>query len=331
MSKQIVGKVVFCIVLSVEVIGIVAWLLLLTQPIRVPNQTTKQPPAKKLTRIIAIGDIACPSNRQPTAATCKQADVVAAIKMANPDSILLLGDLQYEKGDTNEFTKTFDPLWSDLKSKTFAAPGNHEYYTARAQGYFSYWNGSSTSSDQAGEVGKGYYSRDLGGWHIIALNSNCEYIGGCQEGSPQATWLEADLQAHKNTLCTLAFWHHPHFTSGNYVTNKDAQDRSQTFWKLLSAYRADVVLNGHDHIYERFARQNAAGQADSNGVREFIVGTGGKELYHFKQSVANHEAGQDDTFGFLQLDVIESNYQWQFHDIAGKTRDSGSNNCSLPK
>jgi hypothetical protein len=197
-------------------------------------------------------------------------------------------------------------------------PGNHEYNTANASGYFSYF-GNRTSPP-------GYYSFDIGSWHLVALNSNCSAVGGCGTGSPQAQWLRADLAAHPNA-CTLAYWHHPLFNSG---AEHGGTDTTYTaFWQALYDANADVVLVGHEHVYERFAPQTPSGALDqARGIRQFTVGTGGKSLYRFGGILANSQVRSDDTFGVLKIALNPTSYDWQFVPEAGKTfTDNGSTSC----
>jgi hypothetical protein len=231
--------------------------------------------------------------------------------------VLVLGDVQYEDGTLSRYQESYDLSWGRLKSITRPAVGNHEYRTAGASGYFSYFGAA------AGDKTKGYYSYDLGAWHLIALNSNCTYVGGCGVGSPQEQWLKADLAAHPN-VCTLAYFHHPRFSSGQHGSDASYD----VFWNSLYAAGVEVVLNGHDHIYERFAPQNPRGGADPNGIQQFIVGTGGKEHTSIASVQPNSAARNTDTFGFLKLTLHPTSYDWQFVPETGKTfTDSGSRNC----
>ena len=197
-------------------------------------------------------------------------------------------------------------------------PGNHEYLTRAANGYFSYFGAA------AGDPATGYYSFDVGAWHVVALNSNCSAVGGCASGSPQERWLRADLAAHP-AACTLAYWHHPRFSSGEHG-NEPAYD---AFWRDLYAAGADVVLNGHDHDYERFAPQDPSGGSDlARGVREFVVGTGGKNHYRFLTLQPNSQVRDATTFGVLELTLHRTSYDWRFLPEPGKTfTDSGSAVC----
>ena len=194
-------------------------------------------------------------------------------------------------------------------------PGNHEYHTAEAMGYFDYFGKA------AGQPGKGYYSYDLGQWHIVALNSNCEEVG-CGASSPQLSWLKADLAKDAKT-CTLAYFHYPLFSSGKY---RPGIREVKPLWETLYAADADVVLNGHDHNYQRFAPQNPNGKADpEHGIREFVVGTGGRSHYPIRDPIANSEVYNDETYGVLRLTPRPEGYEWQFLPVEDETfTDSGS-------
>ena len=247
-------------------------------------------------------------------------EATAALLDRIPGTVFTTGDNAYPSGRPADFANCYEPSWGRHKARTRPSLGNHEYDTGRASGYFSYFGAA------AGEPDRGYYSYDLGAWHIVVLNSNCsEYrVGGCGVGSAQERWLRADLAAHRNS-CILAYWHHPRFTS----TNPGNDQRMQPFWQALYDYGAEVVLNGHTHNYERFAPQDAQGRATPNGIREFIVGTGGSELHRFNSPIANSEARNDNTFGVLKLTLHPMSYDWQFIPVAGQTfTDAGSASCT---
>jgi len=199
-------------------------------------------------------------------------------------TVYTTGDNAYESGTASEFANCYDPSWgrSTIKERTYPTLGNHEYYsTANASGYFEYFGAV------AGDPQKGYYSYDLGSWHVISLNSNCSFVaGGCAAGSPQVEWLKNDLAAHSNA-CTLAYWHHPLFSSG---TLNGGFPKMKPSWEALYTAKAEVVLNGHVHNYERFAPQTPSGVADpAQGIREFVVGTGGRSLNTFKINPPGHQ------------------------------------------
>jgi hypothetical protein len=210
-----------------------------------------------------------------------------------------------------------------VRSISHPAVGNHEYETPGASGYFDYFNGTGNPTGPAGDRTKGYYSFDLGSWHLIALNSNCSRVGGCGAGSAQEQWLKADLASHPAT-CTLAYWHHPRFVSG---TNPGTS-AMQTFWQDLYDAKAEVVLAGHAHVYERFAPQTATGAADPlQGLREFVVGTGGNSRHSFGTIQPNSEA-RTNSFGVLALTLRANSYDWQFQSVPGSSfSDAGSAPC----
>ena len=229
-------------------------------------------------------------------------------------TVFTTGDNVYPDGTASEFANCYDASWGRHKNRTRPSAGNHDYHTSGAAGYYGYFGGS------AGERGKGYYSYDLGAWHIVALNSNIEK----DAGSPQLQWLAADLAANPS-ICTLAYWHRPRFSSGRHGNS----DGSKPFWDTLYAAGADVVLAGHDHDYERFAPQDPDGAADpGNGIRQFVVGTGGKSVRPFESISENSEVRDDSTFGVLKLALFSSHYEWQFVPTEGAGfSDSGLTNC----
>jgi acid phosphatase type 7 len=267
--------------------------------------------------IAAAGDIACGPGSKPGTNSCHQMATSNLLVGAGLDAVLPLGDLQYERGAADAFASSYGPSWGRVKSITHPAVGNHEYGTKGAAGYFSYFGAA------AGDPAKGYYSYDIGSWHLISLNSNCGSVR-CGPGSPQLDWLKSDLASHRSA-CTLAYWHHPHFSSGPHGDGGETGD----FWRTLYSGGADVVLNGHDHDYERFAPQTADGAADpAYGVREFVVGTGGRSHYTFSATKPNSQVRNDDSFGVLMLTLHAASYSWRFVPEAGKTfSDAGTDNC----
>jgi hypothetical protein len=238
--------------------------------------------------------------------------------------IFTAGDSVYDYGTPEEYDQCYHPTWGRHRDRTRPAPGNHEYGTAEAGGYFGYFGAA------AGEPGLGYYSYDLGTWHIIVLNTSdhCKSIL-CSAGSPQEQWLRAELAAHP-AACTLAVWHDPLFSSGVlHGSNRYVQP----FWDALYAYGAEIVLNGHEHNYERFAPQTPTGEGDSEkGIRQFVVGTGGESHYRAGDSLLpNSEAADDQTYGVLKLTLHASSYDWEFlPDADGSFRDAGSGICHSP-
>jgi hypothetical protein len=283
--------------------------------------------------IAAAGDIACDplssnfNGGAGTSSVCAQRATSNLIAGQGYSAVLLLGDNQYYCGGLSDYQNSFDLDWGRLLSITHPSVGNHEYVTSGgtgcdasggASGYFSYFG------SRAGTAGKGYYSYDVGTWHLIALNSNCGNVGGCSSSSPQGSWLASDLAAHSNS-CILAYWHIPLFSSGGR-----ASSNSSPFWTALYNAGADVVLNGHDHIYERFAAQTPSGAADSaRGLREFIAGTGGANHTSLVSTAGNSQVRDASTFGILKLTLHPSSYDWQFVPAAGtgSFTDSGTQSC----
>ena len=280
--------------------------------------------------IAAAGDIACDpqstsfNNGAGTATACRQQHTSDLLldPTVFPDltAVLPLGDLQYENGAYTKFLNSYDSSWGRLKAITRPVPGNHEYVTAGAAGYYQYFGAA------AGDPAKGYYSYDLGPWHLIALNSNCGPVGGCGSGSPQERWLKADLGATQST-CTLAYWHHPRFSSGGEHGSDSTYD---TFWRDLYAAGADVVLVGHEHDYERFAPQTPDQTPDTRGIREFVVGIGGRSFYTFSSVQPNSEVRITQQFGVLKLTLHGSSYSWELVAENHSVLDSGSTTCSVP-
>jgi hypothetical protein len=270
--------------------------------------------------IAAAGDIACPPWSSPTPSACRHRSTSDILAAGGFDAVLTLGDNQYPSGSLADFQASYHDTWGRVKGITHPSLGNHEYGTTGAAGYFDYFGAA------AGDRSKGYYSFDLGSWHLIALNSNCALVGGCASGSPQEQWLRADLAAHPND-CTLAYWHHPRFSSGS-VHGGDPE--MQAFWNALFDFGADVVLNGHEHNYERLAPQTPMGLADPEGITQFVVGTGGRSLYGFSlPPLTNTLVRHSGTFGVLKLTLHPASYEWVFVPEAGKSfTDSGSALCS---
>jgi hypothetical protein len=235
-----------------------------------------------------------------------------------PGTVFTAGDNAYKKGTLYQFRHCYDPTWGRFKWRTRPAVGNHEYRTPGADGYFDYFGA------KAGERGKGYYSYDRGAWHIVALNSECEHLrGGCRWDSPQLRWLRRDLSAHPSR-CTLAYFHKPLFSSG-YSRGEPAV---RPLWGVLYNHHADVIVSGHDHVYERFARQTPKGTKNKRGIREFVIGTGGTHLGGFNYRERHSQVRNANTRGVLKLRLMGAGYKWRFVHVAGKSfTDSGWNRC----
>jgi len=274
--------------------------------------------------VIAIaGDVACePADPDYNGGIgqngrCEQR-ATSDLLLSRPfDAVLTVGDNQYEDGTLAKFNAAYDPTWGRVKRITRPSVGNHEYETPGAAGYYGYFGAA------AGDPSRGYYSYDIGAWHLIALNSVCDAVGGCGPGSPQEQWLAADLAANAKR-CTLAYWHHPRFSSG--AGNDPSTD---AFWQDLYRGGADLVVDGHHHIYERFAPQTPGAVADpGRGIRQFTVGTGGEEHHGLSGVAPNSEVRDSSTFGVLQLGLHPTGYDFSFLPVAGGTfTDAGSGQC----
>jgi hypothetical protein len=226
-----------------------------------------------------------------------------------------LGDNAYFEGSAQQYHDCYDPTWGAFKSYTYPAPGNHEYQSPAATPYYEYFGSN------AGPFGQGWYSFEAGDWHVVSLNSNYRDGVGVRANSAQALWLAADLAAHRNK-CTLAYWHHPLFTSGPNGPNVDMRD----IWTILYNAGVDVVLNGHDHLYERFGPQDPSGRPDPvKGIRQFTVGTGGAALYQIASLAANSERIISQ-HGIMKLTLSSDRYDWEFLPLAG-SGDAGSAAC----
>jgi len=263
--------------------------------------------------LVGAGDIASCDDLAGAEATAKLIEKI-------PGTVFAVGDLAYPDGSDENFAKCYNPTWGRFKDRTRPAPGNHEYHSDGASGYTRYFGAA------VGDPKNGYYSYELGAWHIIALNSQCVEVGGCNAASPQGQWLKRDLEQH-STGCTLAYWHIPLFSSGGKHGN---DPEMKPLWDALYHAGAEVILNGHDHDYERFAPQSPDGKADADhGIREFVVGSGGKNSHRtMGKPKPNSEVRNDDTFGVLKLTLHATSYDWEFVPEAGKTfTDSGSGKC----
>jgi hypothetical protein len=291
------------------------------------------PPPTSTDPVLAVGgDIACaPSDANynggnGTTGYCHMKATAGLIGQINPTAVLELGDLQYNSGSSSDIKASYDPTWGAYKSKTKPTVGNHEYGTSGASGYFSYF-GTAASPQQSGCTSNclGYYSFDVGAWHLVSINSECSRLNGgagCAVGSPQETWLKNDL-ANNSKPCTLVFDHRPRWSSNSFAW----PDIAPLVTDMYNAH-VDLLLSGHSHSYERFAPQNPSGGADANGVREFVVGTGGSFFTGFSTIVANSQVHKSNIFGVMKLTLHSTSYDWSFvADPSTPYSDSGTGSC----
>ncbi|MDB4937261.1 MAG: putative purple acid phosphatase-like protein [Labilithrix sp.] len=269
------------------------------------------PPASVVT-IAAVGDVADCSGGG------KQMEVAALVDKLAPDAVFALGDLAYPDGTIDEFLDCYGPSLGRFREITRPVVGNHEYHTPHAGGYFAYFCGTSGTPFQ------GWYSFDIGRWHVVALNSVCGSdldvpsdvagdFGGCGRSSPQIAWLRADLEAHRGQ-CTLAMWHHPRWSS----STEGSSHAVDTIWRTVTEYGVDVVLNGHAHDYQRFPALDADGaRDDAHGTRMFVVGTGGSAFSGFDSDHPRSEVTDDSSHGVLRLALRDDSYAWSFVPIDG--------------
>jgi hypothetical protein len=273
---------------------------------------------------VAVGDIACGANT-PAGTDCVYAKTADLAVAQAPTVALLLGDTQYENGELSNYQRYFSPTWGRLKSISRPVPGNHEYGTANAAGYFDYFNGTGQANGAAGARGQGYYSFNVGSWHVVSLNSNCSIVP-CYAGSAQERWLRADLAANTQP-CTLAQWHHPRWSSDINELTSTATD---PLVQALYDSGADLLLAGHAHDYERFAPQDPDGTPDTaRGITQIVVGTGGRsEVAFAPQAEPNSIVRKTGTYGVLRLNMHSGSYDYKFLPIAGQTwTDSGAGTC----
>ena len=280
-------------------------------PTPAPGPTATPVPGPSDAVLVGAGDIASCSSPGDEA-TAKLLDTITG-------TVFTTGDNAYDSGTASEFANCYQPSWGRHKARTRPAAGNHDYETAGATGYYNYFGAA------AGVAGKGYYSYNLGTWHVIVLNSNCSQVGGCDSGSAQEQWLRADLAAHP-TQCTVAYWHRPRYSSGDHHGSSTA---TRELYQALYDANADLIVTGHEHNYERFKPQDANGNLNTaRGIRQFVVGTGGRSHYGFGSIIANSEVRNSDTSGVIKLTLRSGSYDWSFIPEAGKAfTDSGSQAC----
>jgi hypothetical protein len=276
--------------------------------------TAADPPAAADVVLVGAGDIAFCADLSGAEATARLIDAI-------PGVVFTLGDHAYPDGRPEEFGSCYGPTWGRHKARTRPSLGNHDYHTPHAAGYFGYWG------EIAGDPSKGYYSYEAGTWHVVVINSNCTEVGGCEPGSPQERWLREDLSAHPSD-CALAYWHHPLFSSGIKPSHA-LHPEMRAIWQALYAAGAELVINGHEHNYERFAPQDPEGNPDpARGIRQIIAGVGGRDFHPLSTPMANSEVRSDSAFGVLKLTLHPKSYDWEFVPVAGQSfRDAGSGSC----
>lgn len=268
-------------------------------------------------------DAAAPPGSRPDAVTVTAAGDIGECGGGAPQTaplvagerFLALGDLAYPQGSARDFRHCYAPSYGALRDRTYPVPGNHDRMSDGP--YFRFFRG------RAGTSARPWYSRDIGAWHVVFLDSNCPDAGGCAAGSPQYRWLVRDLAAHPRR-CLAAVWHHPRFSSSEYGDDSSVAP----FYRAVAAAGGDIVLNGHAHFYERFPRLDAAGNPTPTGMREFIVGTGGADLYPFVAERPASEVRWNEGFGVLRLELAPDGYTWRFLAADGeKVIDSGADSC----
>ena len=270
---------------------------------------TSTPSAETAAVLAGAGDIGDCSTEEDTLT----GQVLASID----GTIFTVGDNAYENGSPAEYENCYDTVWGSFKDRTRPVPGNHDWRSDDLDGYFGYFGNAAKGPD-----GHAWYSFDVGSWHVIMLDSECDKFDGCGADSTQGRWLTADLAA-SDASCTVAMWHKPRFSSGDH-----GNDRSVApFWTQLYDAGVDVIVNGHDHDYERFAPQDPSGKEDrERGMREFIVGTGGTQLRPFRDTKANSELRLL-THGVFKLTLRDGSYDWEFIPVAGDVTDTGTAFC----
>lgn len=305
---------------ALVVVALLALLLWRAQPEPVPSQV----------RVVAVGGMACDpldpefGSGAGTATACRQQATSDVAVDADPDLLAGLGDYQYEVPAAASYAAVYGPSWGRLRSRTRPALGNQEYKVNQANTFFEYFG------DRAGPT-EGWYSYQAGPWHVVVLNSNCTQVGGCDAASEQARWLEQDLAA-SSARCTLAYWHHPRFSTGLHGSDP----RTEDLWAILQRHRAELVLAAHEHDYERFGRLGADGTPSPTGISSFVVGTGGQAHYATDETegYADRRRAEvdgvvliDDTFGVLVLDLDREGWSSRFVDDGGTVLDRSRGTC----
>ena len=285
-------------------------------PTRSSTPDTASAPAAaraRLVRVVAAGDIACPPGLPVTPTQCQQGATANLARRLAPSLVLTLGDHQYNESSLAQFNGSYAKSWGALRSRTRPAIGNHEYLTPGASGYYTYFR-----NRQPGPPG--YYRVAAGAWQVFVLNSNCDKVSCGRE----AAWLDRQMRAHPSR-CSMITMHHPRYSSGAEHGNDPSVI---PFWRVAYRHRADLVLTGHEHDYERFRRMDAVGHLRPyRGLLEFVVGTGGRNLYHSGTRKTGSAYFQASRFGVLRLNLGPRRYSWAFRAIDGRVLDSGSRTC----
>lgn len=293
-------------------------------------------PSPSIVHVAAAGGMACASSDprfadgKGTDGWCEQAAVSDLVVDRDLDAVFGLGDYQYEEARSDDYDTVYGPTWGRVRSITLPALGNQEYKVHDANTFTDYFGSRSPKADE------GWYSYDLGQWHVVVLNSNCALAGGCDADSPQLQWLEADLAADDHA-CTVAYWHHPRWSTGLY----GGDSRTDVFWRTLAAHGADVVLAAHEHDYERFQPLDAEGQQADDGITSFVVGGGGQAVYgpdetagggdlapERRRQAAASAVRIDDRQGVLLLTLADGSFEWQFVGTDGAVLDEGTQQCN---
>ena len=309
-GRRSIRWIVTACALMAAVIAFAAAAHATARPLRAITSTTP-----RSVRIVAVGDIACAPGFPVELGQCQQVATAQLARSLHPAAALMLGDLQYESAATREWA-AFGASWGSLPFPLHPVAGNHEYQTPRAAGYYRHFG------TRAGKARSGWYAFDLGAWRIYALNSNCSIVA-CSNGWMQQTWLREDLANHPRA-CVLAMWHHPRFSSGEHGNSP----WMTPIWTTLQRAHADVVLQAHDHDYERFRRLLADGTPSQHGITSFVAGTGGRSRPLVKRRAAGSQTIVEKRFGVLALTLGDRSYAWRFEGIDGQTPDSGSARCS---
>ncbi len=261
--------------------------------------------------VVAVGDIACDAGKAVTATKCRHAATARLARSYDPVALLALGDLQYEDGSLRQFRASYDLTWGDLKAVTRPVPGNHEYRTPRASGYYAYFRGRTPPHP-------GYYAFDVGSWRVYALNSNCHYL----DCVAQLRWFERDMAVHRRR-CTAVLTHHPRHSSGEHGSH----GYLEPMWRAAHRHGTDLALAGHDHHYERFARIGASGEPTPDGILSFVAGTGGKSLYAIEDVLPGSAYRYNRTAGVLALRLGTGRFAWEFRTVGGMVVDAGARRC----